>query len=106
MILKAMLAHQADVEVQKEAAFALLKISGNSDTLSKIAAADGIAVCLEAMRNFSQNSDLQRIGCEVMRHLAVNTSNKQMIADALGIEVILDSMRKHPGHPGVAMQGC
>ena len=58
LILKAMLAHQADVEVQKEAAFALLKISGNSDTLSKIAAADGIAVCLEAMRNFSQNSDL------------------------------------------------
>jgi hypothetical protein len=106
LIVKAMLAHKSDVSVQKEGAFALLKISSNSDTHSKIAAADGIAVCLEAMRQFSQNSDLQRIGCEVMRHLAVNTANKQKIAEANGIEIILDSMRKHPGHPGVVMQGC
>ena len=102
-----MKAHPANADIQCNACSALINITAeNASTSRLVFQAGGSEAVLGAMNRHGTDTDVLHTGCWVILRMAVTPDFRRLVIKASGIESVIAAMKAHPTCLIVQHYGC
>eukprot|EP00698_Gefionella_okellyi_P008346 TRINITY_DN2067_c0_g1_i1.p2 TRINITY_DN2067_c0_g1~~TRINITY_DN2067_c0_g1_i1.p2 ORF type:complete len:459 (-),score=111.89 TRINITY_DN2067_c0_g1_i1:2109-3485(-) len=106
LVVAALRTHGAVAEMAQNACGALTNLSYDNESVQALIVDEGgVPLICTAVRTHPQNGDLAFMAFTAMCDLAGKPALQTQVARECKVELILESMRQHPQHPGVLQYG-
>eukprot|EP00961_Rhodomonas_salina_P009530 129322-Rhodomonas_salina.1 len=106
VVVAAMTAHKASMEMQRQGCEALDKLSATSTGRQAVRHYGGIKAIVEGMTEQAQDDAVQVWGCKTLLCLAQEPAMRMQIAQQEGIKAVVRGMQRHSQVEEVAKKGC